>query len=341
MSSLKELTPAQACLLIGGQTSKTASGDIVECILRHGWAAATTRQYAAAVNKFLKFTAALEDDRPLIPTSAQRIYHFILWCSASGTGNVSSTTIKRYLTGLRMWHTLHDFRFPVIDSHRIRLLLKACEKTEVKRKVSTRVGLLLRDVVDLTDRLLTGNSIDLVTRAIILVGFWGLARLGELTLHQDHPLVFLRRKDVKFSTDGKSVELSLRQAKTASRGESQLLRLRAQPNRLDPVNVIHEVLKELPGPPESPLFPGRIRSTPIDRRHIINFLRANGPQDGAKWSGHSLRIGGASFQHHAGRPLPSLKRLGRWKSSAYKTYVHKYSRAVKRERVALCAALHF
>lgn len=341
MSSLEDLTHAQACLLLGGRGSVKAPSKVVTYILRHGWAAATTRQYAAAVNKFRKFTTSLYDGRRLLPTTSQRIYHFILWCSASKDGSVSSGTIKRYLTGLRMWHTLHGFNFPAIDPHRIRLLLKACGKTEIKKQQSTQTGLLLRDVVGLTDHLLTGNKIDLVTRAIILVGFWGLARLGELTLHPDHPLVFVRRRDVSFSKDGKSVELRLRLAKTAKQGEFQSLRLREQPNRLDPVNVIHEVIRELPGQPDDPLFPGRIRSTPIDRRHVISFLRANGPQDGAKWSGHSLHIGGASFQHHTGRPLSSLKRLGRWRSSAYKTYVHKYSKVVRLEKLALSSALHF
>lgn len=71
---------------------------------------------------------------------------------------------------------------------------------------------------------------DLVTKAILLVGFWGLALLGELTLHPDHPGVFIRRKDVVFAKDGKSACIKVRMAKTANHAECQLIRLRAQPN---------------------------------------------------------------------------------------------------------------
>lgn len=220
-----------------------------------------------------------------------------------------------------MWHVLHDFVFPAVNSHRVRLLLKACTKTEVRRSSRVHVGLLLQDVVDLSDSLTTGNQNDLVTKAILLVRFWGLARLGELTLHNNYPTIFLRRKDVSFSCVGESVRLRLRMAKAAAQGEIQFLRLRAQPNRLDPVNILREVLQAIPGSPNDPLFPGHTWSVPLDHPHVANFLKANGPQDANQWNGHSLRIYGVSFQYNAGRPLTSLKCLGRWISSAYKSYI--------------------
>lgn len=341
MQANPPLTSAQSSLLQGTTIGLTSPKSVVEFVLRHGWAAATTRQYAAAVNKFSTFVSTMKEGGVSLPATSHQIYHFILWCSTSGDVRLSSTTIKRYLTGLRMWHALHDAPFPAVNYHRVRLILKACLKTELKKPKRIRTGLLLRDVLDLTDALMTGNHIDLVIRAVILVGFWGLARLGELTLHHDHPLIFLRRKDVKFSEDGTSVQLSVRMAKTASHGERQLIRLRSQPNRLDPVNIIHKVLRDIPGAPRDPLFPGRDRLSPIDRSLVVNFLKANGPQEGNMWGGHSLRIGGASFQHNAGRPVSSLKRLGRWKSSAYKTYVNKYTPRVQQETLELSRLLHF
>lgn len=178
-----------------------------------------------------------------------------------------------------MWHTLHAHQFPSVDSHRVRLLLKSVGKQEMRRPLRDRVGLTLRDMVDLTDYLTSDNNQDLVTKAILLVGFWGLARLGELTLHPDHPKVFLRRKDLRFSRDGNTAYLRLRLAKTARPGESQFLRLRSQPNRLDPVNILHEVLNRLPGKRSDPLFPGLRRHVPIRKEHIVRFLENNGPQD--------------------------------------------------------------
>lgn len=336
------LPAAQITLSMTGPSHMHRLGKPGLFILEHGWALATTRQYAAAVNKLFSFLRSNgQDPTSHQPFRAKVIYNFILWCAASENKAVLSSTIKRYLTGLRMWHVLHNNPFPEINSNRIRLLLKSCKKIEVYVPKKVRTGLNLRDLLALSDRLTSANTLDLVTKAVLLVGFWGLARLGELTLHRDHPLIFVRRRDLRFSTDGNHAVIKLRLAKTASPGEVQFLRLTAQPNRLDPINVLHELVNVLPGKPDDPLFPGRMRAIPISRHYISNFLKANGPQDHSQWSGHSLRIGGASFQAHAGRSVASLKKLGRWKSSAYKRYISAYSPKLSMETKALSRFLHY
>lgn len=335
------LSSAQATLAKTGFISSTELDVTSQFILLNGWAAATTRQYAAAVNKLLLFSNVSGIDLHGRPLVASTLYQFILWCSTSSKTNVSTSTIKRYLTGLRMWHALHDAAFPSIDANRVRLLLKSCSKTESRIQSRQRTGLNLRDILDLSDRLTSSNLNDLVTKAVILTAFWGLARLGELTLNKDHPAVFLRRKDVKFSIDGTRAHLHLRMAKTAKHGEIQLIRLQAQPNRLDPINVLRELLTRIHGRPDDPLFPDTSGAVPISRSQVARFLKANGPQDTYKWGGHSLRIGGASFQHASGRSVDSLKRLGRWKSSAYKSYVRRYSPVLHSETMALLSTLHF
>lgn len=245
-----ELSSAQSTLLLG--CNKTTD-DVINFILIYSWAAATTCQYAAAINKYLNFLSTITVVHSPLPATTQQIYHFILWCSRRSACNVTSRTIRCYLTGLRMWHTLHDQPFPNVNPHRTRLLLKACNKSEITRPRRVRSGLTLQDVLDLSDALTPGNNVDLVIKAVILVGFWGLARLGELTLHPDHPTVFLRRKDVSFSADGTVATLRLRTAKTAAHGEFQYIRLQSQPNRLDPVNILHKVLESFPGSKNDPV----------------------------------------------------------------------------------------
>ena len=199
----------------------------------------------------------------------------------------------------------------------------------------------LRDVLTVTDLLISTSKLDLVTRSIILVGFWGLARLGELTESKDHPKVFIRRKDLTFYGGGTRARIALRMAKTARPGEIQYLRLVSQPNRLDPINALHNLLQRIPGKPDDPLFPGTTPGRPMHRLIISAFLKANGPTNHHHWSGHSLRIGGASFQKYAGRGVPSLRRLGRWKSDAYKLYVSQYPPALQRSTRSWSSLLHF
>lgn len=310
-------------------------------ILKNGWAAATTRQYAAAVNKYFSFLDQDGKREEGMPATKTCIYGFVLWCSTTERRPVLSKTTARYLTGLRMWHALHDKPFPSVNLHRIRLLLKGCKMKEIQKDRTKRVGLTLQDLLDLSDRLTTSSTIDLVTKAVLLTGFWGLARLGELTRHVDHPEVFIRRKDLTFSTDGKRATIRIRLAKTASPGEVQLIQLRAQPNRLDPINVLFELLRRVPMAPDDPLFPGRMLNEPIRKGVISRFLKANGPCDSGMWTGHSLRIGGTSLRANLGQRVKSLKSLGRWKSSAYKLYIKRYSPTVLENTLSLAAHIHF
>lgn len=167
-------------------------------ILHHSWAASTLRHYAAAVNRYFNFidhTGSIS-----FPASSENIYNFILWCREDhlSVEKVLATTIKRYLTGLRMWHVLHNVDFPPLNAHRLRLLFKATKITEVST-ARVRRGLTLMDLNHLVSTIDSSTSTGKIQIGVLLVGFWGLARLGELTLNVDHPHIFIRRKDVSFN----------------------------------------------------------------------------------------------------------------------------------------------
>lgn len=306
-------------------------------ILLHGWAAATVRHYAAAVNRFFSF---MKNTKLYpFPITADAVYNFICWCRDNDEGKtVLGSTAKQYLTGLKMWHVLHDRPFPSINPHRVRLLFKAALSLEVPTK-RVRQGITLMDVHNLFSSLDESHS-SLVLKGVLLIGFWGLARLGELTLHVDHPSIFVRRRDVTLSSGDTKATVKLRLAKTASTGEYQFLRLSKQPNILDPVAILRRLIDEIPGRPDDPLFPGTTRSTPLRRDTFVLFLQQYTNSNNSSVSGHSLRIGGASLRAHYGCLVDSLKRAGRWKSSCYRLYVRKYNTTTADETVALAKALN-
>lgn len=326
--------------LVLQQTSPGVNGSLNKSslfILKHGWAPATIRHYAAAVNRYFKFMQ--ETSLYTFPTSKEAIYNFVYWCRENHHDDtVLSTTTKKYLTGLKMWHVLHDADFPVVNPDRIRLLLKASRSTEVER-TPTRSGLTLMDLNQLVEHLPRQPALSLVLKGILLVGFWGLARLGELTFHKDHPLVFIRRRDVSFDPSFRHATIRLRMAKTASHGEIQLIRLTKQPNHLDPVGAIRAILDILSGRPDDPLFPGLNLNVPMKREVVISLLDKFKPRHGPSWSGHSLRIGGASLRAHCGSSVKSLQRAGRWRFSCYKLYIHCYNTKTARETSSLAAKI--
>lgn len=253
-------------------------------------------------------------------------------------GNVRSSTTKRYLTGLRMWHVLHDTDFPVLNAHCIRLLFKAAKVTESAPK-RVRRGLTLMDLNELVSNINTSISSGLIHVGVLLVAFWGLARLGELTLNEDHPTVFIRRRDVSFDNSMTHARILIRMAKTAAPGEKQFLRLSKQPNALDPCSALLRILKLVPGLPDDPLFPDSGGKAPIKRIEIINIINSLKPAAGFSCSGHSLRIGGASLRAHYGCSEKSLKRAGRWTSSCYKLYVRPYDATTSKNTAILARKL--
>lgn len=307
-------------------------------ILRHGWAAATVRHYAAAVNRF--FTFMERTHHYPFPVTSEAIYNFICWCRDNDEGyTVLGMTIKRYLTGLRMWHVLHDVPFPNVDTHRIRLLFKATMSTEIPRK-QTRPGMTLMNVHHLFQSVDNDSKSSIVLRGILLVGFWGLARLGELTRHPDHPSVFIRRKDVSFNSDNTKAKICLRLAKTAAPNEHQFLSLTKQPNVLDPISALQKLLCKLDGGPNDPLFPDASSSSPLTCGRFILFLKNGSAAGDLPLCGHSLRISGASLRSHYGSSVNSLKKAGRWRSSCYTLYLRKYSKKTAKETAALALALN-
>lgn len=195
------------------------------------------------------------------------------------------------------------------------------------------------DVNHLINRLPRQPLLSMVLKGVILVGFWGLAQLGELTLHKDHPLVFVQQKDVSFDHSFRHATICVRMAKTASPGEVQLIWLTRQPNHLEPVNAIRSILNCINGQPDDPLFPGPNLREPVKRDIVIAFLNKFKPQHGPSWSGHSLRIGGASLRAHCGSSVRSLQQAVRWKSLCYKLYVPRYNAKTARETASLAAKL--
>ena len=88
-------------------------------------------------------------------------------------------------------------------------------------------------------------------------------------------------------------------------------------------------IMELWDKPNQVLFPGKRRNRKWDwsstisqtwLRTAIKTLVANNGGDASKYSGHSLRAGGATDLFIARVPYFLIKRMGRWKSDAAMLY---------------------
>jgi hypothetical protein len=81
-------------------------------------------------------------------------------------------------------------------------------------------------------------------------------------------------------------------------------------------------------PPESPLFilpNGRPMTKEWFRVHLAKVVEGCGLPS-PLYTGHSFRIGAATTAAEQGLPDASIKRLGRWSSTAYESYIRSNSR---------------
>ncbi|EHS63702.1 uncharacterized protein PGTG_21781 [Puccinia graminis f. sp. tritici CRL 75-36-700-3] len=184
---------------------------------------------------------------------------------------------------------------------------------------------------------------------LCIVAFWGLARLAELTYdRKDGPVrcdMSVLTSDVTFTETsngmGVTAAITLRAAKTAGPGGTQLILLTEQPHILCPVRAIRRRLAEANGERTSLFGFGR----PASRHHItrraavtrIQAIFATG--GGNQLLGHSFRVGGASLRHALGMKPDQICSLGRWTSHCYRLYLRPYSREDMLHTTSLLRAL--
>ena len=174
--------------------------------------------------------------------------------------------------------------------------------------------------------------------AWLVIGFTGLLRKGELAA--------LQRRDVKVSKEG--VTVHLRSSKTDQEGAGQRVYLGATTRTgieiRDTVERWAKVGREK-GRMETPFFTKfkhwRQGGTPkmtqeglankgeamvsSMRRHIEGLEKARGKSytEGLRYTGHSLRRGGASELERQGWRPTDIQAHGRWTSDCYKRYLEK------------------
>ena len=159
--------------------------------------------------------------------------------------------------------------------------------------------------------------------AAFCLGFFGFMRSGEFT--SGNPCdCSLTAADIAIDsrTNPQLLSVFLRKSKTDQMGEGNFLYLGRTGTSICPVSAMLAYLAVRPTTP-GPLFLFQ-DGTPLSRSQLVVHLRDALSQlgmDVARFSGHSFRIGAASTAARAGFSDSFIQSLGRWKSSAFKTYI--------------------
>lgn len=163
--------------------------------------------------------------------------------------------------------------------------------------------------------------------AVALTAFFGFCRSGELTVPREgdyDPSVHLSLRDVACDNQQRPtvVSLLLRRTKTDQARRGVKIVLGVTRTDLCPVQALLEYLS-LRGREPGPLFLWS-DGKPVTKTRLVEEVRlalrgAGLPEK--EFAGHSFRIGAATTASAAGVEDSTIQALGRWKSSAFLSYI--------------------
>ncbi|KAE8217390.1 hypothetical protein CF319_g8513 [Tilletia indica] len=170
--------------------------------------------------------------------------------------------------------------------------------------------------------------------ACALCAFWGLARIGEVTVPTQRtfdPVVHVCRAGWSLRPSSPDVPpagvLRLPWTKT-TRYEGAVVVLAAQDADLCPVAAMSTHLSASPMSTTAPLFAysHKGKTVPLSRSVFLTRLRRAAEASALPpLHGHSFRIGGCTELLLRGKAIDDVKAHGRWKSDAWTTYVRDHA----------------
>ena len=280
--------------------------------------------YESGKRRYLSFCAQF-NLRPL-PVDEAGLLSFVAFLFRA---SLSHQTIRGYLSAVRHLQIMNGFPDPAISSLcRLNYALQGIRREDPLRHRLPRLPItpqLLRRIFQVWSS--DTVSFDrIMLWAAFCIGFFGFMRSGEFTCPSLSAFTddMLAPGDV--AVDSRSapsyIVVRLKRSKNDPFGAGVTIHLGATGDSICPVNAMLSYLAQRP-PSPGPLFIFSDGS-PLSRPRLITELRQALHQagiDDSRYSGHSFRIGAATAAAQAGLSDSTIKMLGRWKSSAFESYI--------------------
>ncbi|KAI7937959.1 hypothetical protein MJO28_014879 [Puccinia striiformis f. sp. tritici] len=305
-----------------GSNPKPANRQDVHFLNGYKWN--TLLGYNAAVKKYLKFSTASKRVSFSLPISPEELYNFCYWAgrvlNEPTVNDISSATLAKYLFGLQAWHLYHRKKYPDLTKPTITVLLRSSAHADAELSARPKKEAIhIRHLVLLAQTLANGNQFHKALLDLTLIAFWGMARLSEVTYDTSEGT--LRRSssvlasDASFEALPNSVvgTLAIRGAKTCFPGSVQCLVLHATRNMLCPVRALLRRVSDTKDKNTSLFgyYDEKGTRVHLTKTVVCKTLSALWSGLGCTGlSGHSFRVGGASYRHAMGIPIERIQSLG-------------------------------
>ena len=290
-------------------------------MLQASLAPSTVASYRNALKHFTHFHNTFHTNTPLLPASLGQVAQFIAFCKLKG---LQPSTITSYISALAYIHKIQGLPNPT-DHFIIRKLLYGVRKNKScdKRKPFTLEN--LKNLITALQSTVDTIYLRTVFKAMFLTAFYGLFRVGELSISRPAPDNVITFEAVSYVPSGhkiKEILISMDRYKH-SQGHKVAVPLRRQSSKtLCPVRSLVRYMQLAPNN-SGALFQDE-QGHAIQASQFRTVLRACVVACGLDplvFTGHSFRIGGATLAFSMQMPSEQIKRLGRWKSSAFLKYI--------------------
>jgi hypothetical protein len=289
-------------------------------ILTSAWSDSTLKTYKEGIEAFRRWcdiSGIPEGDR--LPTQEALVCNFI----ADSAGRISGSSLRNYLSGLKVLHIYHGLPFP--HSDRIKYLMKAAmDLTPESSRKGPRAPVTLMDLELLGENLSPSSPLDCAVLAAATTAFWCQARLGELlpNSRSAQALQFTPRcvhLDTPSTAKG-SRRLHLPWTKTTRwQGGTIII---CQLDRCDLIHAMESHLSINNPPADCHLFSfrqdGALKT--LTKRLFLQCCNKVWNRVGLRHSGHGFRIGGTTELLLRGIAPHVVQALGRWSSDAFLRY---------------------
>lgn len=268
----------------------------------------------------------LKDSGGLIRATRPLEMDICLWLVYLSNKRLKFATIKVYLYSLnaeiKFWGGKGFIRPE--KAYFISSTLKALRNSEEIKSPIEKRPLTVSALNSLISSLDIKVFDNLLFAVMLSVGVYGLFRINELCYTSKDGLdKFIKNKDVVF--EAKYAEITIFRTKTDPVVKKIIASVPAA--KWDPYKLLRTFKSwKTNWSPEEPFFVTR-DGRPVKRQMLVNFLKdrmaivfPKVPKDA--WNGISLRKGGATSAMQRGVHTEVIKKLGNWKSTEYRRYVH-------------------
>ena len=239
-------------------------------------------------------------DRDRAPASKDLIAVFL----SQLVGAYSASAAKNYYAALRAWHIIHRLSWPDDKLQFHNLLHAASADAPPSSRQSAKQPYTVQALEQIVTQLDATKPLEAAVAAAAMILFWGLGRLGELTVRtqkdfsDEHHVQITHWKE-ETDREGRRVwSLFIPRMKVAPRGES--IQWAHQEGAADPVRAFQSH-RELNRPRQGEhLFAytinyrsGGSRRVPLTRSAFLKCFKAAATRAGVRnLTGHAFRVGG-------------------------------------------------